>query len=195
MGNRRPEGPSASGRPRRPEDQTASHDQSAVDGDQKRRSGEGIGGLRIASAACRAAAPGMGAIRRIGCGCLAGRVRRRTCHEESTYDRDEPVRDVRRTPAECRVLPGVRPFLLLVGLLHAAPRAARGAIRAAGVLPGRLPSRRAAGPAGRAGGRRVIARSIDGRGRPFAEMSASRNLAGKIRAGGPGIGRGETLSI
>jgi hypothetical protein len=100
----------------------------------------------------------------------------RTSHEEPTYDRDEPVRDVRRSPAECRLLPGLRPFLLLVGVLHAAPRAAFEAPRATRVLPQRLPVRREARSGGRPGVRPLNRSATAEGGRP-----ANRWRAGTSR--------------
>lgn len=137
---------------------------SMVGGSHRRRAesrrGPGIGGDPPAAGASPAACGG------------------RTCHEGPTYDRVEPVRDVRRPPAQRHLLPDVRPLLLLVGVPHAAPRAALGPARADRLLPGRVPARRAAGPDGRTGVRPVNKGGMAEGGYPTNPSSASRDLAG-----------------
>jgi hypothetical protein len=168
---------------------TASHDQSAADGAKERRSGERNqrSGSRIGGGSSRGPEKGRDPW---PAGASPAAREGRVSHEQPTYDRDEPVRAVRRSPEECRLLPGLRPFLLLVGVLQAAPRAARRAARVDRVVSERPPARRQAGPGRRAGGRLLNENIAAEDGCPLKRRRVGTSRGARWD-GGPGLGRGE----
>ena len=146
-------------RPRRPGGNTASRDQSAADRDKERRSSE----RNRRSGSRNGGGSGRGP--EIGATIPRPRMPRRPREKGGPA-----MKNPRTTETSQCVTCGGRlrnaVFCPICGhsscswaCSHAAPRAALDAARAARVLPGRLPSRRAAGPGGRAGVRRLIART------------------------------------
>ncbi len=123
-------------------------------------------------------------MRPLAAGSPPGAGEGRTCHEELTSDRNEPMRAVWRSPAERRLLPGLRPVLLLVGVLGPARRPARDL---AGVLSGRSGTRRAAGLGERPGARTLT--RIEGHSMTEVARASSRRRARECELpGGPRAG-------
>ena len=169
-------------RPRRPGGNTASRDQSAADrrqGTKVERKESAVG--EIATAAGRAAAPRGDATPR-------PRVPRRPREKGGPAMKDprtteiEPVRDVRRSLAECRLLPGLRPFLLLLGLLHC------GTSRSTRCGPGGPRPTRATPGATRGQTRRASRRSPAERGRDSRGRPSTRRIVGEPEPRGEFVG-------